>query len=156
VPGIALAGVPLAGARKPAAFVAAPSSTEWDRELSPFGPFGGLATGIHAVFLGDPVFNGLQFALAVSFIGLAVVAWRRLGAPYGVYAILTLVVHLSTPANGGVPLQSFPRYALACFPAFMALAWLGRRRWLDVPFVVVCAILLGITTLLWADGHWVA
>jgi hypothetical protein len=53
-----------------------------------------------------------------------------------------------------------PRYrsqlALACFPAFMALGWLGRRRLFDLAFVVVCAALLGLTVLLWADGNWVA
>lgn len=140
----------------PVAFLAAPSAAEWDRELSPFGPLGGLAHGLHAVFLGDPLFNGFQLALAVSFVALAVLAWRLFGPAYGVYGVVALAVPLSTPTAGGVPLSSFPRYALACFPAFMALAWLGRRRPFDLAFVVVCAALLGLTVLLWADGNWVA
>jgi hypothetical protein len=140
----------------PVAFLAAPSAAEWDRELSPFGPLGGLAEAVHALFLGDPLFNGFQLALALSFVALAILAWRLFGAPYGVYGVLALAVPLSTPTAGGVPLSSFPRYALACFPAFMALAWLGRRRSIDLAFVVVCAALLGFTALLWADGSWIA
>jgi Gpi18-like mannosyltransferase len=161
----------------PVEFVTATSSatTGWNRELSPFGPFGGLARGGYAAFLSgarlatgeelvdrplmsglDASFNVVQFLLVALFVALSFVAWRRFGAPYGVYAAIVLALPLANPVNGMVPLFSVPRYLLACFPAFMALAWLGRRRWLDIPVVVVSALLLDIALLRFGLSAWIS
>ena len=55
--------------------------------------------------------------------------WRRLGAPYGLYSAALLVLALSSTSTW-FPLQSLPRYLLADFPLFLALASLldGRPR----------------------------
>ena len=55
------------------------------------------------------------------------VAWRRLGAPYGVYSTASLLVILSAPATG-FPLVSLPRLLLADFPLFLALAAVTLER----------------------------
>ena len=158
-------------------FVTATSSatTGWNREVSPFGPLGGFAKGAYAAVLSsgrlvtghelidrpqmaglDAAFNVLQFVLVALFILLAVVAWRRFGAAYGTYAAIVLALPLSNPVTGVVPLFSVPRYLLACFPAFMALAWIGRRRWVDIPVVVVSALLLDVALLRWGLSVWIS
>lgn len=161
----------------PLEFVSATSSatTGWNRELSPFGPLAGLARGAYAALLSagrlatgeelidrplmsglDASFNVVQFLLVVLFVALTVVAWRRFGAPYGVYAAIVLTLPLSNPVAGTVPLFSVPRYLLACFPAFMALAWIARRRWVDIPVVVISALLLDIALLRFGLSAWVS
>jgi hypothetical protein len=161
----------------PFEFVTATSSstTGWNRELNPFGPLGGFAKGAYAAALSagrlvtghelidrptmaglDASFNVAQFLLVFLFVVLTIVAWRRFGAPYGVYAAVVIALPLSNPVSGVVPLFSVPRYLLACFPAFMALAWVGRRRWVDIPVVVVSALLLDIALLRWGLSVWVS
>src|SRR5205823_4402838 len=67
------------------------------------------------------------FAFLVLFVGLTVIAWRELGAPYGLFAALSLALPLSVPSTRW-PLLSLPRFGLVAFPFFLALAWLGGRH----------------------------
>jgi hypothetical protein len=55
------------------------------------------------------------------------VAWRRLGAALGLYAAAVDVVLLSATVDV-FPLASLPRYLLANFPLFIALAVVLRER----------------------------
>lgn len=59
-----------------------------------------------------------------------VLAFRRLGATYGLYSLMMLGFML-LPASDLKPLYSFSRYALAFFPTFMVLADLGHRPWVN-------------------------
>ena len=69
--------------------------------------------------------NALHLLLLLAAIALTWVAWKRLGPAFGVYSLATLaLVLLSPPAY--FPLASFPRYLLADFPVFLALAALLR------------------------------
>ena len=104
----------------------------------------------------DAAFNVRQFLLVFLFVVLSVVAWRRFGAAYGIYSAVVLALPLSNPVSGVVPLFSVPRYLLSCFPAFMALAWIGRRRWIDIPVVVVSALLLDVALLRWGLSVWIS
>ena len=61
------------------------------------------------------------------FVVLAVIAWREFGAPYGLFAALSLALPLSVPSSRW-PLLSLPRFGLVVFPFFLALAWIGGRR----------------------------
>ena len=81
----------------------------WDRSLAPLGPLGGL---VQAIGEGDV----LGPLLAIAFLGLAVLAWRVLGAPYGVYALVALAIPMAFPSERLGGLYSFPRLALAAFP----------------------------------------
>ncbi len=73
------------------------------------------------------MWNIVQFLLLVAAIWLTVVAWRRLGAAFGLYSAGTIVIFLASPA-AVIPLVSVPRFLLADFPIFIALASYTERR----------------------------
>ena len=120
----------------PWAFTSA--QADWDRERSPLGPLGGCSDSVHAAGRGArdlldlpargpgheervALWNVSHLALLVAAGWLTWVAWRRLGAAFGVYSVATLAIVLSVPAEG-FPLVSLPRFLLGDFPLFLALA----------------------------------
>jgi Mannosyltransferase (PIG-V) len=151
----------------------------WGRHVSWAGPLGGLWDGLRAGWAGvrqlvsgsdstrywsavqdtDPdrvaAVNLAQLAFLVLFAGLTVLAWRRLGAPYGLFAALSLAIPLSVPSERW-PLLSMPRFGLVIFPFFLALAVLGARPRVHTAVVVVSAIFLGVVCAQWALWQWVA
>ena len=69
--------------------------------------------------------NAIHLLLLLAALVLTWVAWKRLGAAFGLYSLATLaLVLLSPPAY--FPLASFDRYLLADFPIFLALAGVLR------------------------------
>jgi hypothetical protein len=162
----------------PLAFVRA--EDVWGRDLSWAGPLGGLWDGLRAGWAGvrqlasgsdatrywsavqnaDPdrvaAVNLEQLAFLVLFAALTVVAWRRFGAPYGLFAALSLAIPLSVPSERW-PLLSIPRFGLVVFPFFLALAALaGERPRFHTPILAVSVIFLGIVCVQWALWQWVA
>jgi hypothetical protein len=161
----------------PLAFVRAEET--WSRELSPAGPLGGLWEGLRAGWAGvrqlasgsdttrywsavqdaDPdrvaMINLSQLAFLALFAVLAVVAWRRFGAPYGLFAALSLLIPLSVPSERW-PLLSIQRFGLVVFPLFLALAVLGARPRVHTAVLVMSGVLLGIVSAQWALWQWVA
>jgi hypothetical protein len=131
----------------------------WERTLSWAGPFGGLWNGFAALADADPArtlaLNVQQLAFTLLFLGLAALAWRRFGAPYGLFALVSLAIPLSLPAER-FPLLSMSRFGLVVFPLVLALAALGARRRLHEPIVAVSALLLGVAVVQWALWQWVA
>ena len=151
----------------------------WSRELSPVGPLGGIWDGLRAGWAGleqlasgshthsywpavtgtDPmraaVVNLECLAALILFGWLTVVAWRRFGAPYGLYAALSLAIPLSMPSNRW-PLLSLPRFGLVIFPLFLALASIGRNPRAHTAIVAVSALFLGVAVTQWALWQWVA
>jgi hypothetical protein len=137
----------------------------WHRHLSPAGPLGGIWEGIRAVAEGDtPAGAAPMHAAAVNWQGLialvlfgtlTVVAWRRFGAPYGLFAALSLALPLSVPSDRW-PLLSLPRFGLVVFPFFLALAALGGRPRVHAAILACSALLLGVTVTQWALWQWVA
>jgi hypothetical protein len=101
--------------------------------------------------------ENLQAAVFVLiFLALTVVAWRRFGAPYGLYATVSLAIPLSYPSSRW-PLLSLPRFGLVIFPFFLALAALTTGRPRAHAAVIGCsAIFLGIAVAQWALWQWVA
>ena len=91
----------------------------------------------------------------VLFLALAVLAWRHFGAPYGLFAALSLVIPLSTPVSK-IPLYSFPRFGLVIFPLFLALAALGARPRIHTAIVVASTLFLGLSMVQWALSQWLA
>ena len=156
-----------------------PAQEIWGRQISWAGPFGGLWDGLRAGWAGirqlasgsdttrywsavqdaDPdrvaAVNLEQLAFLGLFLALTVVAWRRFGAPYGLFAALSLVLPLSVPSERW-PLLSMPRFGLVVFPFFLALAVLGARPRLNTAVVVVSALFLGVVCAQWALWQWVA
>jgi hypothetical protein len=100
--------------------------------------------------------NVQALAFLVLFIVLAVVAWRRFGAAYGLFAAVSLAIPLSYPSSRW-PLLSMPRFGLVIFPLFLALAALTEGRSRAHTAVVACsALLLGVAVVQWALWQWVA
>jgi hypothetical protein len=161
----------------PLAFVHAEGT--WSRHISPVGPLGGIWDGLRAGWAGvrqlasasdttrywsavqdtDPdrvaAINLTQLAFLVLFAFLTVVAWRRFGSPYGLFAALSLAIPLSVPSERW-PLLSIQRFGLVVFPLFMALAALGSRPRVHTGVVVVSAVFLGVVSVQWALWQWVA
>ncbi len=151
----------------------------WSRHLSPAGPLGGIWDGLRAGWAGveqlasgshthvywtpvqdsDPirvaVLNLEALAFLVFFVVLAVIAWRRFGAAYGLFAALSLAIPLSVPSERW-PLLSLPRFGLTIFPLFLALAVLGGRPRAHTAIVAVSSLLLGVSVAQWALWQWVA
>jgi hypothetical protein len=134
----------------------------WHRHLSAAGPFGGIWQALlhwtpsHADFQHAIAVNAESLVALVVFVPLAVVAWRRFGAPYGLFAVLSLALPLSYP-SARWPLLSLPRFGLVIFPLFLALAAItaGRPRW-HTAIVACSGVLLGVAVVQWALWQWVA
>jgi hypothetical protein len=162
---------------KPFAFVDA-QREGWQRELSPYGPLAGLWEGLVAgrdglrqlwadpgtdyfpdVTGASPLYAaGLSLqhlAFLALFLALTVLAWRRLGAAYGLFCAVSLAIPLSSPAED-YPLLSLPRFGLAVFPFFLALALLGERPRAHALILGASATLLGLATVQWTLWQWVA
>ncbi|HEV8686783.1 MAG TPA: mannosyltransferase family protein [Gaiellaceae bacterium] len=137
----------------------------WHRQLSPAGPLGGIWEGIRVVVTGDtPTGSAPLHATAVNveglvalvlFAALTIVAWRRFGAPYGVFATLSIALPLSVPSERW-PLLSLPRFGLVVFPFFLALASLGRTPRAHAVILGTSALFLGVAVTQWALWQWVS
>jgi hypothetical protein len=151
----------------------------WSRKLSPAGPFGGIWNGLRAGWAGveqlasgshthaywpgvegtDPMrvaaVNLECLAALVVFSFLAVAAWRRFGAPYGLFSAISLAIPLSFPSSRW-PLLSMPRFGLVIFPLFLALAVVGGRPRAHTAIVSISSLLLGVAVVQWALWQWVA
>jgi hypothetical protein len=100
----------------------------------------------------DPaVYSFPYFVLAFTvFIGaLVVISWRVLRPSLAAYATVVFLVALSTGS-----LTAAPRYYLAVFPAFIALAviappWLGRT------YVALGTTIGALLTAMFAQWYWI-
>jgi 4-amino-4-deoxy-L-arabinose transferase-like glycosyltransferase len=147
----------------------------WHRHVSPAGPFGGIWDGLVAGWRGLEQFvvghgthvagatpmhaaaeNLQALAFLFLFLALTVVSWKRFGAPYGLFAVVSLAIPLSDPSSRW-PLLSLPRFGLVIFPFFLALAALteGRPR-LHNAVATCSALFLGVAIVQWALWQWVA
>ena len=153
----------------------------WHRHFSYAGPLGGIWDGLRSVWAGveqlasgshthaywtpvsvndsDPMrtafINLSAFAFLLLFVWLSVVAWRRFGPVYGLYCLVSLAIPLSAPSSRW-PLLSMPRFGLAVFPIFLALAVIGGRPRVHTAILAVSGMLLGVAVSQWALWQWVA
>jgi hypothetical protein len=92
-------------------------------------------------------------ALIVSLVALVGV-FRRLPLPYGIYVLLALLMHLSSPTIGD-PLLGLDRYASLRFPLFMwAGSWAVSRSH-ERKLLVVSSLMLAFFVVQFATWHWV-
>jgi dolichyl-phosphate-mannose-protein mannosyltransferase len=148
----------------------------WHREVSPLGPLAGIRDGLRAAWAGvlqltvgsqkhwywTPVNPARAAALnleylvyLIVFCVLGVVAWRTLGAAYGVLVGVGLAIPLSAPSDT-YPLLSLPRLGLVLFPIYLALAVIGRRPEVRTALLSTSAVLLGVSIAQWATWQWVS
>jgi Mannosyltransferase (PIG-V) len=154
-------------------------TTEWEREVHPLGPLGGLWMAIQAGGHGTRAiledlprtdyggagysqalqvswWNVVHLALLVPVMWLTWVAWRRLGPAFGLYALATLVVILSVPSTG-FPLVSLPRFVLSDFPVLIALAAvIAGRPGLRTGVLVGLGAVSAVAGVAFARGVWIA
>jgi hypothetical protein len=157
------------------AWAFAEAQDRWHRQLSWAGPLGGIWDGLVAGWRGLEQFvvghgthvpganpmhaaaeNVQALVLLALFLALTVVAWRRFGAPYGLFAAVSLAIPLAYPSSRW-PLLSLPRFGLVIFPFFLALAAVttGKPR-LHTAVVACSALFLGVAVTQWALWQWVA
>jgi hypothetical protein len=149
------------------------AQADWDRGASPLGPLAGLRDSVLAAGRGArdllelpatgpghdeqvALWNLSHLGLLVAALWLTWVAWQRLGPAFGVYSVATLGIVLSVPAEG-FPLVSLPRFLLADFPLFLALAsvTLDRPR-ARGPTLCAFAAVGAVAAAAFARGIWVA
>ena len=157
------------------AFVDAQESF-WQRRTPTLGPLGGLWEAAKSAYHGAAqlllhlpsagerfdrfdqlaLWYVLHFLLLLAALALTWVAWRRLGPAYGLYSASVLVVALSTISTW-FPLQSFPRFVLADFPLFLALAALTETR-PRARTILLCAFAAigAVAAVAFSRGTWVA
>lgn len=105
-----------------------------------------LAPGAESIYL---------LCVLLLAVGALVVCFRRLPSAYGVFAVLALLVAISSPV-AGQPLKSLDRYVLTIFPLWMAAgAWLSEKRLL-VPILTAGLALLAFFSFQFAAWTFVA
>jgi len=158
--------------RSPTAFLHAESL--WYRHTATLGPIGGLWDAMRVAWasirqlLWHPahpfwssganhfaVINLESTAFLLIYVFLGVVAWRTLGAAYGVMALVAVLGPVAAPTRD-VPLLSMPRFGLVAFPVFIALATLCRSPRVERAVVGSSAVLLGVAVVQWALWQWVS
>ncbi len=100
--------------------------------------------------------NVLQGLILISAVCLTWVAWKRLGAAFGLYSTALIVIILSNPA-AVTPLVSVPRFLIADFPLFIALASIATPRpRLRLGIIIAFAAIGGIAAVGFSRGIWIA
>ncbi len=132
---------------RPLAFLDA-QKVVWERHLSPAGPLGGIVAAVQAHEL-------IDLPIAAGALGLGVVAWRRIGAPYGLYVLVSVALPLAVYSDKS-PLLSVQRFVIVAFPAFMALATIVRSRRATIAVATILAAVLAVYVVRWALWYWVA
>jgi hypothetical protein len=96
----------------------------WGRTFSP--PWRLLIYSLRHPIIGQPLnwnFWLLNMFLALASLGVIIWAWRKLPVLYALYATVMVLLPLSSNF-----LNSFDRYSLTVFPAFILLALFGERH----------------------------
>jgi hypothetical protein len=137
----------------PFAFLDAQRTT-WERAPSALGPLGGIVEAARGASFVDADLVALAFVIVM--VPLAALAWRRLGTPYGVYALLVMALPMSFPSERLGGLYSFPRLCLVAFPCFLAAGTLSLPRAARVAVVAVLATALTVNVVRWSLWYWVA
>src|SRR5262249_6284757 len=164
----------------PWAFSRAQASPGWERSVPMLGPLSGLWTSASDGWHGGleilrhlprtsavgaagytptdrlAFWNASHLALLVAAALLTWVAWKRLGAAFGLYGAALLVVVLSTPAKN-FPLVTLPRYLLTDFPVLIAVAALVQGRpALRTAVLVALGAASAVAGAAFARGVWIA
>lgn len=130
------------------------TQSAWGREM--LGPWTIIWRDVSGLLQGNFLAGdiwwhvGLDLSAYFTILFISVSIWRRLGASYALYAIISIVI----PSMSGT--GSLSRYALVVFPVFMMLGVWGRRQWLDRTLIIVFSVLLGIFTTMFVNWIFVA
>ena len=121
-------------------------------EAFPTFPGTTLANSIFGLFNGVPSTESIAVMAALIFMLIMTVeVWARLPRVYGVYMLTVVLFSLV-----GGDLISLPRFVVPMFPAFIALALLGKREWVDRLILIPSLMLQGVLALMFTKGYWIA
>lgn len=144
------------------AFVSAES--EWrqtslsDALRAPYVVVLGARNGVRDLTAAYDFHALLNVSTPIVWLGfgcLSIVAWRTLGAPYGVYCLVSLAMPLATPADPW-PLVSIQRFVLALFPCFIVLGSLPIRPAAHRLLLALSAATMIWLIVVWTSGDFVA
>lgn len=102
-----------------------------------------------------PSSNIVDLAFFILTAALLFLGFRRLRAPYTIYAALALLVPLCDPSQI-LPLLSTPRFVLVLFPISFVLAQATEKRVVHVAVLAVYVVALVVLTARFAAGYWIA
>lgn len=119
----ALTGDPLAWMSAQSQWGYSLGHAPWQQLQRVLGAF--LEQGPYAYFLSSPTapIELLHTGIALIFLCLTPFIFQRLGAPLGIYVLISIMIPLSSNA-----LEGLGRYASVLFPAFMLLGSMTRAR----------------------------
>ena len=121
-------------------------------EAFPTFPGTTLANYLFGFLNGVPSTESVAVMAATLFLLIMTVeVWARLPRVYGIYMLTVLLFQLV-----GGDLISMPRFVVPMFPAFIALAQLGKREWADRLILIPSLLLQGVLALLFTKGYWIA
>jgi hypothetical protein len=111
----------------------------------------GLSLQVFADLFDPAVYSFPYFVLAFTvFIGaLVVISWRVLRPSLAAFGTVVFLIAISTGS-----LTSAPRYFLAVFPAFMALAVIAPP-WLGRVYVAASVAIGALLTAMFAQWYWI-
>ena len=105
------------------------------------------------VTVGGQLRHLAQFGFLLLALVLLWVSWKRLPLAYTTFAAISLAMAVSVP-TGNDPLKSLPRFTLAMFPLWIALAlWATERRRVR-QVIAICAPMLATVTILFVTWSW--
>jgi hypothetical protein len=121
-------------------------------EAFPTFPGTTLANYLFGFLNGVPSTESAAVMAATIFLLIMTVeVWARLPRVYGIYMLTVLLFQLV-----GGDLISMPRFVVPMFPAFIALAQIGKREWADRLILIPSLLLQGVLALLFTKGYWIA
>ena len=100
--------------------------------------------------------NVENLVFTLVYLALLYLVWRHCTLAESVFATISLLVPLSVPRAGHLPLMSMPRFGLVIFPFFLVLARLGAGRRANAAIIAVSALLLGVEVVKWVTFQWVS
>jgi hypothetical protein len=149
------------------------NDTFWHRHFEVFGGITGIVSvvwhGFHTIASAPPdrlfpatngpyrgaAVNMVDAAALIFALGATIGVMRRLPFAYSAYTVVSLAILTSAP-KPTEPLMSLPRFILVLFPLQMWLAlWLDKRGRAGV-WIACSAVALGVASMQFATGRWVA
>ena len=127
----------------------------WGRSVGGTGLLKIIPTTITALNLGPNLMMGqvatgvlLDLFATLAFLPLVVIVALKMRPAYGVYALATFIVPLSTGTVG-----SMRRYILMLIPCFILLALWGKNKWVDRIIMGISLPLMAYLAVLFS--HWI-
>jgi Gpi18-like mannosyltransferase len=142
------------------------AQAHWARHLH--APWTGLINSFLVILNGhvlsfDSIHNVIDLSASLFILGLVVLCfvgpWKfpRAYRVYVLYAVLIYIYSVIFPLDvtSNTPLAAFSRYMLEVFPAFIVLAAIGKKQWVNLYYLVLSVSILSFMLLQFLIGRWI-